>query len=141
MTNQPARKYPVTPKHLRKDNQEEASQPTQEESNQEQEQPKSTRKKVKLNKSKDAKTEQATSTATKTTPNTATASAAKTSEPANSLETLKKRKTFNETHTRLTTYLENEVNNKLRKIANELNIPVKELINKSLKESFKKHNL
>ena len=60
---------------------------------------------------------------------------------ATDLEKLKKRKSFNQTHTRITTYLENEVNNKVKKLKTEMNIPVKELINTSLKVFFIKHNL
>ena len=131
MTQKPARKNPVTPERLRKEDKEETAQ---DEPKQEQEPPKSTRKKVKLNKSKDTKTEQATSTATET-------SAPKATGLETNLKTLKRKKSFDETHTRITTYLENEVNTKVRKLNKELNIPVKELINTSLKEFFQKHNL
>ena len=57
------------------------------------------------------------------------------------LEKLKKKSSFNETHTRITTYLENEVSAKVKKLKEEMNIPVKELINTALKEFFEKHNL
>ena len=134
MNQKPARENKVTPERLRKDNKEEISPPPQEEPKQEQETTKSTRKKVKLNKSKDKKTEQATSTVTET-------SAPKATGLETNLKTLKRKKSFDETHTRITTYLENEVNTKVRKLNKELNIPVKELINTSLKEFFKKHNL
>ncbi len=63
-----------------------------------------------------------------------------TGTPGDELESLKKRKAFDENHTRITTYLENEVNAKVREKNQELSIPLKELINKALKEFFEKHN-
>ena len=144
--NKPPREKKITPERLRKDNKEdnneipsqkltgEAEEPQDNQAPKE-EAPKTTKKKVKYKKSRkstptEAKTDSVTTTST-----------TKTDNKANELSPLTKRKTFAETHTRITTYLENEVNDKLRKLSKELNIPVKELINKSLKEFFNQYNL
>ena len=138
--NKPPREKKITPERLRKDNKDNNEIPSQKptgevEETQNNQAPKSAKKKVKYKKSrKSAPTEAKTDSVT-TTPTT------KTDKKANELSPLTKRKPFSESHTRITTYLENEVNDKLRKLSKELNIPVKELINKAIKDFFNQYNL
>jgi hypothetical protein len=53
----------------------------------------------------------------------------------------KKKPTFHETHTRVTTYLENALDHKLKQLKMEAGISVTTVINAALKEHFEKYNL
>jgi hypothetical protein len=53
----------------------------------------------------------------------------------------KKKPTFHETHTRVTTYLENALDHKLKQLKKEAGISVTTIINAALKEHFEKYNL
>ena len=54
---------------------------------------------------------------------------------------LKKSSSFHDSHKRITTYLENEVYEKVMELKEEENISIKDLLSESLKDFFKRYDI